>query len=170
MHNIKRLGLSAVSLAAALCCAPLASAATPTVGAAGPLSSHDKEEVLHLTSRVTALNGVDVPPPGNSLGDELIIAGDLLRSNVTVGRFGEVCTVTRTSGPTGPRDLQCQITLVLSDGQITVQGVFTLSSSGPGDITLAITGGTGRYRTAQGFVHAVNASATDTQLTVHLIR
>jgi hypothetical protein len=59
---------------------------------------------------------------------------------------------------------------VLSDGQITVQGVFTLSSSGPGDITLAITGGTGRYRTAQGFVHAVNASATDTQLTVHLIR
>ncbi len=38
------------------------------------------------------------------------------------------------------------------------------------NITLAITGGTGRFRTAHGFIHAVNSSNTETQLTVHLIR
>ncbi|MGA6154352.1 allene oxide cyclase barrel-like domain-containing protein [Stenotrophomonas sp. NPDC087984] len=88
---------------------------------------------------------------------------------VTVGRFDETCTVTRTS-PMDTSDLQCQITLSLSEGQITVQGVFAITGAGPGDITLAITGGTGRFRTAHGFIHAVNSSNTETQLTVHLIR
>ena len=108
-------------------------------------------------------------PPGNSQGDQLIVSGDLLRSNVTVGRFDEACTATRT-GPMDTSDLQCQITLSLSEGQLTVQGLFTITGAGPGDITLAITGGTGRYRTAHGFIHAVNTSNTETQLTVHLIR
>jgi hypothetical protein len=109
-----------------------------------------------------------VAPPGNSQGDELIVTGDILRSNATVGRFDEVCTTTRT-GPNDTSDLQCHITLSLPEGQITVQGVFSISGSGPGDITLAITGGTGDYRTAQGFIHAVNTGDTEA-LTVHLIR
>ncbi|WSQ98442.1 hypothetical protein OG735_10320 [Streptomyces sp. NBC_01210] len=60
--------------------------------------------------------------------------------------------------------------LTLAEGQITFQGRFTITSAGPGDISFAITGGTGSYRTAHGSIHAVNVSATDTQLTVHLIR
>lgn len=43
------------------------------------------------------------------------------------------------------------------------------SQTGPGDITLAITGGTDRYRTARGFIHAVTTD-TQTQLTVHIAR
>ncbi|MEU0004696.1 hypothetical protein ABZ079_10435 [Streptomyces sp. NPDC006314] len=172
MKHVKRLGLSAVTgLATALCCASVASAATATVGATNPPPPHPQqsEEVFGLTARPTQINNVDVPPPGNSQGDELIVTGDLIRSSATVGRFDEVCTVTRT-GPTDTSDLQCQLTLSLPGGQITVQGVFAIGSAGPGDITLAITGGTGLYRTAHGFIHAVNTNSAETQLTVHLIR
>lgn len=169
MNRITRLGLcAATGLAATLCYAPQASAATPTDGAMGPKASNGHEKVLHLTARATQITGVDLPPPGTSQGDELIVAGDLLKSNTTVGGFDEVCAMTRI-GPNNTNTLQCQITLSLPKGQITVQGVFTISNSGPGDITLAITGGTGKYRTAHGFVHAVNTSQTDTDLTVHLI-
>ncbi|GAA1088171.1 allene oxide cyclase barrel-like domain-containing protein [Streptomyces javensis] len=168
MHHVKRSALSAVTgLAAALCCAPLAVAAAPADAVSSP--PHERSEVFQLTARPTQTNFVDVAPPGNSQGDELIVTGDLSRSNVTVGRFDEVCTVTRTA-PMDTSDLQCQITLSLPEGRITVQGVFTITSAGPGDITLAITGGTGRYRTAHGYIHAVNTSDTETQLTVYLIR
>ncbi|MGV9563846.1 allene oxide cyclase barrel-like domain-containing protein [Streptomyces sp. NPDC003480] len=170
MRHIERLRLCAVAgLAAALCYAPLASAATPTDGATAPQPPKAKEQVFQLTARTTQVSSVDVPPPGNSQGDELIVAGDVLQSHVRVGGFDEVCTVTRT-GPNDTSDLQCEITLSLPRGQITAQGVFAISRSGPGDITLAITGGTGNYRTAQGFIHAVNASDTETRVTVHLIR
>jgi hypothetical protein len=62
------------------------------------------------------------------------------------------------------------VTLTLPKGKITGQGVFPITSSGPGDITLAITGGTGDYRTARGYVQAVNTSTTESQVTLHLIR
>ncbi|MFE5119922.1 hypothetical protein [Streptomyces sp. NPDC056669] len=170
MPHVKRSALSAgAGLAAALCCGPLAVAAAPAAAATGPLPPRHMEEVFLLTARPTQTNSVDVAPPGNSQGDQLIVAGDLLRSSVTVGRFDETCTVTRTS-PMDTSDLQCQITLSLSEGQLTLQGVFAITGAGPGDITLAITGGTGRFRTAHGFIHAVNSSNTETRLTVHLIR
>ncbi|WP_050799819.1 allene oxide cyclase barrel-like domain-containing protein [Streptomyces himastatinicus] len=60
-------------------------------------------------------------------------------------------------------------TLVLPDGDITFQGLISVTAAGPGDINVAITGGTGRYRTAHGFIHAVITNTTDTNLTVHLI-
>lgn len=50
-----------------------------------------------------------------------------------------------------------------------IQGLISVTAAGPGDINLAITGGTGRYRTAHGFVHGGNVGPTDTDLTVHLI-
>jgi hypothetical protein len=164
MRNINRLGLSAVTgLAATLCCASLASAAT------GPQLAGGKEEVLHLTTVVTQANSIDFPPPGPSQGDELIAAGDVLRNSITVGTFDEVCTTTRT-GTNDSSTVQCVVTLTLPQGKITVQGVFPITSSGPGDITLAITGGTGAYRAAQGYAHAVNTSSTESEVTLHLIR
>lgn len=166
MRHINRLGLSTATwLAAALCCAPLASAASPPTG---PQPTGGKEEVIHLTTVVTQSTFINVPPTENSQGDELIIAGDVLRNSTTVGTFDETCTTTRTTASS--RTLQCVATLTLPKGKITVQGTFPITNTGPGDITLAITGGTGAYRTAAGYVHSVNTSVTETQVTLHLIR
>ncbi|WP_260848722.1 dirigent protein [Streptomyces sp. SLBN-118] len=128
------------------------------------------EQVFQLVARQTQISSIDVDgSSGPSQGDELVVSGDLLRDSATVGNFGEVCTTTRTA-PGDEFDLQCAGSLSLTQGQITFQGRFNVTAAGPGDVSLAITGGTGSYRTARGFIHADNVSDTDTQLTVHLIR
>ncbi|MGW2748992.1 allene oxide cyclase barrel-like domain-containing protein [Streptomyces sp. NPDC001450] len=167
MRHINRLGLSATAgLAAALCCAPLASAAAP---ATGSQPTGNNEQVIHLTAVVTQVTSLDFPPPGPSQGDELIVAGNVLQNGTKVGTYDETCTTTRT-GTDDSSTVQCVTTLTLPQGKITVQGVFAITNTGPGDITLAITGGTGVYRTAQGYVQAVNTSSTETQIALHLSR
>ncbi|MGW3152369.1 dirigent protein [Streptomyces sp. NPDC001177] len=166
MRHINRLGLSAATgLAAALCCAPLASAA---VSATDPQPTGDKEEVIRLTAVATQATSLDFPAAGPSQGDELIVAGSVLQNSTTVGTYDETCTTTRT-GSGDSSTVQCVVTLTLPKGKITVQGAFPITSTGPGDITLAITGGTGAYRTARGYVQAVNTSSTETQVTLHVI-
>ena len=68
--------------------------------------------------------------------------------------------------------MQCVATLALPEGQICVQGVRTgsLSAQQPPRFTLAITGGTGAYKTAHGQVRIVDLNATDSRLTLTLIR
>lgn len=165
MHHLKHAGLSAVTgLAALVACAVPASA----LGGGDPDPSH-RETVVHLVAQPTQQSSLELDGPGPSQGDEIIISGDLLRDGQAVGTFGEVCTLTRTT-VTDEGDLLCEGSLTLPQGQITFQGRFTFTAAGPPvDITLAITGGTGAYRTARGYIEAVNPSATQTQLTVHLI-
>ncbi|MEU6098335.1 hypothetical protein [Streptomyces sp. NPDC047079] len=127
------------------------------------------EETFRLLVRSTQSSFIDVNPPGSSQGDAIVSSGELLKQGATVGTYGEVCTLTRT-GPVDYFDLQCVGSFTLGQGQITVQGQFPVTPAGPGEVDLAITGGTGMYRTADGYVHAVNINDTDTEITVHLIR
>ena len=52
-------------------------------------------------------------------------------------------------GQAGAR-FQCAATVSLPEGQLTVQGPATLTETGNQPFMLAITGGTGAYRTARG--------------------
>ncbi|GAO11039.1 hypothetical protein NCG97_01190 [Streptomyces lydicamycinicus] len=106
---------------------------------------------------------------GPSKRDEFVISGNLSRGGVPVGTYSQICTLTRTA-PADEFDLQSAADLALPLGQLTVQGRLTAIGAGPGNIVLASTGGTGRYRTAHGTVHGDNVSGRETQLTVHLIR
>ncbi|NUK72019.1 hypothetical protein HRW23_27335 [Streptomyces lunaelactis] len=155
---------AATGLAALLVCSHPASASSSTTPVPEP------EAVFELVARQTQISSIDVDgSSGPSQGDEIVVSGDLIFGSATVGNFGEVCTMTRTA-PLDEFDLQCAGSLTLAQGQITFQGQFTVTGAGPGDINFAITGGTGSYKTARGFIHAANVSDTDTQLTVHLIR
>ncbi|MFI0907134.1 hypothetical protein ACH4TE_27000 [Streptomyces sioyaensis] len=164
--NVKRIALSAATgIAALLFCPQTASAATGTAG-----DHYPREEVFQLTAQQTQGTFVDVDgSSGPSQGDEFVISGNLLRGGVPVGTYSQICTLTRTA-PADEFDLQCAADLALPLGQLTVAGRFTVTGAGPGNIDLAITGGTGRYRTAHGTVHGNNVSDTETQLTVRLIR
>ncbi|MDX3232157.1 allene oxide cyclase barrel-like domain-containing protein [Streptomyces sp. ME19-01-6] len=164
MHHLKRAGLSVVTgLAALVACAVPASAL-----GGDDLDPSRRETVFHLLTQPTQQTSLDFDGPGASQGDELIISGNVLRDGQPVGTFSEVCTLTRVE-PVDESDLLCQGTLVLPQGQITFQGRFTITAAGAGDVTLAITGGTGSYRTAHGFIHAVNPGAPQTEIVVHLI-
>ncbi|MGY4954946.1 allene oxide cyclase barrel-like domain-containing protein [Streptomyces sp. NEAU-L66] len=164
MRHFKQVLLSAATgLSAILFCAPAASAA-------GADSFPPGETVFQLVAKQTQGTFVDVDgSSGPSQGDEFVISGNLFRGALQVGTYGEICTLTRTA-PADEFDLQCAADLTLPLGQLTAQGRFTVTAAGPGNIDFAITGGTGRYRTAHGSVHAVNVSDTETNLTVHLIR
>ncbi|MGW5660113.1 allene oxide cyclase barrel-like domain-containing protein [Streptomyces sp. NPDC003758] len=120
-------------------------------------------------ARSPQTSSVDVNPSGPSQGDEFVISGELLNQGATVGTYGEVCTLTRVR-PVDHFDLQCVASFTLAQGQITVQGRFSVTPAGSGEVDLAIAGGTGLYRTAGGYVHAVNIGSTDTQVTDHLTR
>jgi hypothetical protein len=63
---------------------------------------------------------------------------------------------------------ECTWTNVLDDGRISVQGVFPDSLN---DSRLAITGGTGAYKEAQGFMilHSRNAAGSAFDFEIHLL-
>ncbi|MFI0774320.1 hypothetical protein [Streptomyces sp. NPDC021212] len=163
MRRVSTLGLTAAALTTALVCA------TPASAAGHPGDHTGREQVFELVAHETQASFIDVGTPGASQGDEFVIAGDLLKDSATVGTFDEVCTLTRVGPDPDSFNQQCVGTLVLPGGDITFQGLISITAAGPGDINVAITGGTGRYRTAHGFIHADNISETDTDLTVHLI-
>ncbi|MFI5524048.1 hypothetical protein [Streptomyces platensis] len=167
MRPFKQIVLSAATgVSALLFCAPAAAAASGAGGDSFP----PREEIFQLVAKQTQGTFVDVDgSSGPSQGDEFVVTGNLFRGTIPVGTYSQVCTLTRTA-PNDEADLQCAADLALPLGQITVQGRFTITSAGPGNIDLAITGGTGRYRTAHGHIQATNVSDTETNLTVHLIR
>jgi hypothetical protein len=122
MRHFAHLGLSAAATMAALVCASPASAAAPAPGSGGHSPNSAREEVFELVARSTQASSIDVNPSGSSQGDQLVVSGDLLRNSAVVGSFNEVCTLTRNDLATDTGTEQCQVTLTLPDGHITVQG------------------------------------------------
>jgi hypothetical protein len=123
---------------------------------AGGGSDDDDDDVrlLNLTRRHGQEADVDSPPSGPSVGDRFVLSGDVLRNDKRVGVGGLECvTVLFTPGPDPagePEALtdQCYGTVSLPQGQITAQGL--VDRTGPVPITIAVTGGTDKYRTAHG--------------------
>jgi hypothetical protein len=135
----------------------------------------DHVQTIQLTATLFANKDFDLDPSGPSLGDYTVITENLFREGKKVGTDHAICTITRLEPPTGtPKRgaLQCLVTLLLAEGQITLQGVHagSVSSQQPPRFTLAITGGTDAYKTAHGQVRIVDISATDSRLTLTLIR
>ncbi len=161
----------AVALALALVVGSLALAASGD----GKGNQRRNGQTIQLTASSFATNDVLVDPPDLSLGDYFVATEDLFRKGRKVGHDHATCTLTRLEPKTGnPQTgaVQCLVTLMLPEGQITTQGVrtFALDAQEPPNFVLAITGGTGAYKAARGSVHIVDLNATDSRLTVRLIR
>jgi allene oxide cyclase len=97
--------------------------------------------IEHATTDATT----DTGAAGDSAGDILTFANEVFdRADAhSVGTDQGYC-VRIVVG----KSYECNWTTILSDGQITVEGPFLDT----GDSTLAVTGGTGRYRNARGFM------------------
>jgi hypothetical protein len=97
-----------------------------------------------------------------------------VRNGKRVGAGGYECVTMLFrpgSDPSGPPQAatdQCAATLSLANGQITVQGL--VDRTRPLPVALAITGGTGAYRTAHGQLETSGPNeAGDEPLTLTLI-
>lgn len=130
--------------------------------------------VLKVTLTNTQEADFDLGATGPSVGDRFSVFGDVVRNGKRVGAGGYECvTVGYKPGPdpNGPpavaTDL-CTGTLALREGQISVQGL--VDRLGPVPVTIAVTGGTGAYRTAHGEAQTSGPNeAGDEPLTLRLI-
>jgi allene oxide cyclase len=126
-------------------------AAVAAVTADDPVTSRARSApptgTLELVEREGPARFIDNPPRGGrrrppSVGDQLLTTGvDFDATGQTrLGRSYLTCTFA------GASLLNCRGTVVLRDGQITVQGVARDEPA----TTIAVTGGTGRYAGARG--------------------
>jgi hypothetical protein len=115
--------------------------------------------VITLTTKTTGFAFVENGRPGVNPGDRFVAASDLLRGNRKVGEAGTECTLIRVVGSTSR--FECAVTSSLPHGQVTLQSLISLTPGGDRPYTFAVTGGTGRYRTARGDATLSGVSPTD---------
>ncbi|MGV9346932.1 allene oxide cyclase barrel-like domain-containing protein [Streptomyces spiralis] len=123
---------------------------------------HSKE--FELVGKQTQYEEIDLGKKGVSLGDERVVTEDLYRDGKKVGDHGVVCTYVRVE----PGLLQCLGTFSLPEGQLAGQALLHLPA--PQSVDLAITGGTGAYSNARGYITTAPAGTTERHLSVHLER
>lgn len=111
---------------------------------------------------------VDLGAPGDSLGDILPFGNPIYDASNThqIGRDEGICFRTVIDGELAA--WECTWTTILAGGSLTVQGPFLDSLE---DSSLAITGGTGKYRNARGemTLHARNELGTEFDFIFHVI-
>jgi hypothetical protein len=109
------------------------------------------KRVLRIVATELQFQFLDLTTPGPSLGDEIVFSERLSRHGRSVGVSGVVCTATQVEPPYDDLMFHCVGTLKLRRGQITLQGLIEVQGEDdPGPFTVAITGGTGRYKGAGG--------------------
>jgi hypothetical protein len=138
------------------------------VAAADGKDKDRDKRTLKVAAVEKQFNFLDLGDPGPTLGDELVFSEFLSIRGRGVGESGVVCVVTQAMPPYDVLTFHCFATLSLRRGQITLQGLVEIQGEDdPGPFTVAITGGTGKYRGACG--EAVIRDVSDTR-TVYKLR
>jgi hypothetical protein len=128
-------------------------------------ASTDKTRTIKLVAKHRQETQVDLGEKGFGPGDLIVLSDVLFRHGKRVGTSGVTCTVIFVSSNQQTVQLQCVGTLSLPDGQITLQGLPNIAES----FALAITGGTGAYRTAHGQANIFTLSDKADEYTLQLI-
>lgn len=107
--------------------------------------AHD-QRVIHVVEHAITDTVQEFHPPKMSLGDVLAFHNPVYNASnrYQVGTDNGQCTRTVATGKT---EWECFWTVILKQGQITVEGPYYDDGT---DTMLAITGGTGAYQAAQG--------------------
>ncbi len=167
MRRTRTIAIGAVTLLAGLGVAAAALGLGPSAHAASGAIHLQAHQDLGLT--VIPCPDCTLRPMGFTLGDHigefLVNSGSLVDDRgATVGHFGAHILGT-TVAIDGPPEVQLTVTLSLPGGQVTAQG---LEEPETDTNTIAITGGTDRYRDARGELRIHDADETTTDLTLVL--
>jgi hypothetical protein len=138
-----------------------------TVALSHPATASTSEQVIRLVGSHQSGQNIDLGRKGFSVGDLEISSARLSHAGRSIGRFDGTCQVTRL-GKTA--DELCTQTLRMRGGEIVATGAVTSGPSGPAPYAWAITGGTGRFAAAHGYVEVRPSSGPSVHLVVHLVR
>jgi len=129
--------------------AALASSARPADARATSLAlvSHDRTNAR-----------VDVGRKGFGPGDQDVSSMTLEVDGRAAGHGTITCQAIRVSHTSA--DEQCSGVLALHDGSVTFFGLTTSGRGGPAPFDWAVTGGTGAYSQAIGYLHVVPGNRT----------
>ena len=119
--------------------------------------------VIRLTGVNVTTETIDLGAPGSSISDIIVISDALFQHEEQVGVHGGTCTVVQVE----PVLLHCVVTFTLPDGQITVQGLVTPDRA---EEQVAVTGGTGAYRAAQGTLTVLEEEGEPAHYTFKFLR
>ena len=149
-----------------------AAAAAALVGSvwAGWAGAAPSGRTIEIHAATAEENFMDVDPAGFSLGDTVVIHDHLTNAGgKPAGHDGVVCTVTLATSRSA--QFQCLVTAHLKGGDLTAQGLFTEPFRTPHHPTflIAVTGGTGAYAGAAGYVSVHEVSEEETDYTFHLL-
>ncbi len=154
-----------VAIALVLAVAGVTVAAASSAAAAGKHGA----QTVHLVATQTKATLLVLAAPGHGpVGNQFLTTDELFRQGRKVGDDATVCQIVADLGHAGTR-FQCVATVSLPEGQLTAQGLATLTETGSQPFTLAITGGTGAYRTAHGQIQVAPVSETERHYTLTLI-
>jgi hypothetical protein len=164
---VRRLALAAAAVVA------VALAAASTTSAGGDHGGDGRTITVFATTSLDRIAVLPVVPGKFSLGDRVVFSDDLFtaRGGTAVGTDGAECTTVRvTNAATASGILQCLVTFSLPAGQITTQALNTVTNGqfATGTQIGAITGGTGRYRDAEGQFAVDVLSETEANITFFL--
>lgn len=153
---MKALSLAAVAIAVA--------AVVAAVAAAGPAKQKPTrgDVTVHVIEHATTDAVTDLTPTGDSAGDVLTFANELFdRTNTKHSGHDQGFCVRTVAGAAW----ECWWTAFLAGGQVTVEGPFYDARNS----RLAVTGGTGAYANARGWMELLSrAGGTQFDFVYHL--
>ena len=142
----------------------VATGASMAMAGGGDDGDDDDGQTIRLVARSVTDTDLDLGETGPGPGDRFVFSEDLYKGDEKVGQDGGECTAVRSVA--GIPIANCLATLSLPGGQITVQGLVDFSDEEP--ITVAVTGGTGRYDEADGEMTIETISDTEDRFTIRL--
>jgi hypothetical protein len=169
----------AVGAGVALAATTGVTALTGAVSASSRPADPRADVVLTLTTRPVDAHWIDEGAPGTSLGDTVVFSDVVSLGGTDAGRDGGSCQVVNVGGglPTqgGPAEswvATCSGTLDLAGGQITAQGLVGFTPDGlvRAGTLAAVTGGTGAYTGARGWLRVTPESGGRRTVVVTLVR
>jgi hypothetical protein len=130
-----------------------------TTGVASGSRGHSDRHRLVFYERQTSFQFVDPANDGPTPGDQAVSTSDLFRDAHFAHKVGSVlisCAIVTTS------ELECAATAHLRGGDVQVNGAVPLETQ---PASLAITGGTGKFRGANGEIKTtpLNADGSDSR-------
>ena len=160
---LRRAGLVALLVMA------LVIAATALASATGRDSDGRKVEVINLDTRSNQGADLDLGDEGLSVGDRFAFSEKAFRDGRYAGKLGGECVIVIADKDDESATTDCVVTLALRDGQITTQGLVEFAEETE-PFTIAVTGGTGDYRTARGEVQVTEEGDEGSHIVITLLR